>query len=74
MANKRLGVALFSVGTFAIVVHTILPFLWALLSIPMPYPLAAAEGPLAYLSGFTPPIGALLMVIAGLVFGRQERR
>jgi len=74
MANKRLGITLFSVGTFAIVVHTILPFLWALVGIPMSYPLAAAEGPLAYLSGFTPPIGALLMVMAGLVFGRQKGR
>ena len=72
MGSKRLGVILFFAGAFALLVHTALPFLWAVAGIRTSYPLTAAEGPLSYLPGFTPPLGALAMVIGGLIFGRQK--
>jgi hypothetical protein len=72
MASTRFGIILFFAGVFALFVHTTLPFLWGLAGIRVPYPLIAAEGPLSYLPGFTPPLGALAMVIGGLIFGRQK--
>jgi hypothetical protein len=74
MASRRFGIVLFFAGVFSLFVHTTLPFLWGVTGLQVPYPLVATEGPLYYLPGFTPPLGALLMVIGGLIFGRQERR
>jgi hypothetical protein len=55
-------------------VHTVLPWAWALAGIRSPYPLVATAGWGAYLPGFTPPLGALLMLFGGLVFGSEQRR
>lgn len=74
MRTKKLGLSLFFVGVFFMFVHTALPFLWALVGIPFAYPLAAAEGVLAILPGFTPPIGGLLMVIGAMTYGREVGR
>ncbi len=74
MTSRRFGIILFFAGTFSLLVHTTLPFLWALVGIRTPYPLTAAVGPLSYLPGLTPPLGALLMVIGGLIFGREKAR
>lgn len=74
MTSRRFGIILFLVGVFALSVHTTLPFLWALAGIPAHYLLTPAEGFLSYLPAFTPPLGALLMVIGGLLFGRQKAR
>lgn len=74
MRAKKLGLSLFSVGAFFVFVHTTLPFLWALVGIPLAYPLTATKGILAVLPGFTPAIGAILMVVGGLIHGREARR
>jgi len=74
MQTKKLGLSLFFVGVFFMFVHTILPFLWALVGVPFAYPLTATEGVLAILPGFTPPIGALLMVIGAMTYGREAGR
>jgi len=74
MLNRRLGIALFFFGVFLMVVHTILPFLWALVGIPFPYPLTSSSGILWVLPGFTPAIGSIVIVIAGLIYGREEVR
>jgi len=58
-------------GVVLLHVHTKLPFLWGLVGIPWDYPLRVPEGALAMLGGFTPPIGALLMVIGALMYGRE---
>ena len=71
---KRLGLSFFSVGAFFMFVHTTLPFLWALVGIPLAYPLTTTQGMLAILPGFTPAIGALLMVVGGLIYGREATR
>ena len=73
MQAKILGLSLFSVGVFLVFVHTTLPFLWALVGIPLAYPLTPTEGIMVTLPGFTPPIGAILMVLGGLIYGREAR-
>jgi len=72
--TKKLGLFLFFVGVFLMFVHTALPFLWFLVGIPFTFPLVATEGVLAILPAFTPPIGALLMVIGAMTYGRETGR
>lgn len=74
MLAKTSGLSLFSVGVFLMFVYTVLPFLWALVGIPLSFPLMAEKGVLAMLPGFTPPIGAVLMVIGAIIYGREARR
>jgi len=73
MKHRRLGLSLFYIGVALMLVHTTLPFLWELARIPWAYPLFSTEGVLAILPGFSPPIGALLMVLGGLIYGREAR-
>jgi hypothetical protein len=73
MQAKILALSLFSVGVFLVFVHTTLPFLWALMGIHLAYPLWPTEGMLVILPGFTPPIGAMFMVLGGLIYGREAR-
>ena len=73
MQVKILGLLFFSAGVFLVFVHTTLPFLWRLVGVPLAYPLTPTEGILVILPGFTPPIGALLMVLGGLFYGREAR-
>jgi hypothetical protein len=49
MQAKILGLSFFSVGVFLVFVHTTLPFLWALMGIPLAYPLTPTEGILVIL-------------------------
>lgn len=73
MQHRTIGLTLFYVGVALMLVHTTLPFLWELARIPWAYPLVSTEGILAILPGFSPPVGALLMVAGGLVYGRKVR-
>jgi len=73
MSTKKIGLALFFVGIFFLFVHTTLPFLWALVGVPIAYPLASNEGIWGALSFFTPALGGLVMVLGGIVYGREER-
>lgn len=73
MQAKTLGLSLFSVGVFLVFVHTTLPFLWTLIGIPLAYPLWPTEGIWVILPGLTPPIGAMFMVLGGLIYGREAR-
>jgi hypothetical protein len=74
MASRRFGIILFFVGVFALFAHTTLPFLWAAAGIRAHYPLTPTEGFLSFLPGFTPPLGALVIFIGGLLFGREKGR
>jgi hypothetical protein len=75
MLTKKSGIALFCVGVFFFFffffVHTTLPFLSGLLGVPSAYPLVSREGVWALLPAFTPPIGGLLMVLGGMLYGRE---
>jgi len=73
MRNKRLGLALFSLGVLLINLYTTIPFIWALVGIPAPYPLVTTEGVLAVLPGFAPPLGAVFLVVGGLFYGQEPK-
>lgn len=72
MRKKTLAYGLFGLGFFMLVVHTTLPALWQVLGLPGQYPLASTEGILGLSAGFTPPLGATLLLAAGLVYGSQK--
>jgi hypothetical protein len=74
MLSKKIGLALFVVGVFCLFVHTTLPFIWALFGIPATYPLTSSRGIWAFLPGFTPAIGALILVLGGILYGKEVRR
>jgi hypothetical protein len=74
MRHRIFGLSLFYVRVALMLVHTTLPFLWQLARIPWAYPLVSTTGILALLPGFTPPLGALLMVLGGLIYAREARR
>lgn len=74
MQSKRLGLFTFCVGVFFLFVHTTMPFLWFLIGIPLAYPLIPTQGLLVVLPGFTPPIGAALMVVGAIVYSQEARR
>jgi hypothetical protein len=74
MQRNRLGLVFFALGVFVVHVYTTLVFLWSLLGMPLAdYPLLPPEG-LHMLIGFTPAIGAMLLVVGGLTYGRETRR
>ena len=72
MFTRRAGMLLFLTGVFFLLVHTTLPFLWSLAGIPSAYPLISSMGIGAFLPGFTPPIGALMIVLGGILYGRRK--
>jgi hypothetical protein len=72
MYTRLVGMALFLIGVFLLLVHTTLPLLWSLAGIPEAYPLISSNGIEAFLPGFTPPIGALIMLLGGIVYGRRK--
>lgn len=74
MRRRVAAYLLFGLGVVLLFVHTTLPALWELFGSPGDYPLASADGPLALASGFTPVVGALLMLFAGLVHVSDSRR
>lgn len=74
MFAKKFGIALFFIGVFFLFVHTTLPFLWSFLGMSSAYPLTSSEGVWAILPGFTPPIGGFLLILAGLIYGKEETR
>lgn len=74
MQSKRLGLSIFFVGVFFLFVNTTVSFLWRLIGVPWPYPFTPTGGSLVLISlpGFTPAVGASLMVAGGLVYGRRK--
>ena len=72
MSTKKSGIALFLIGVFFLFVHTTLPFIWRLIGVPSAYPLVSENGIWAMLPGFTPPIGALLVVLGGFIYGKDN--
>ena len=70
MVARRLGgLAVFWFGVFLLFVHTTVPALWELFGPGTPYPLSSSSGLGAIATGFTPPLGAALMVAAGVLAG-----
>lgn len=74
MLSQRLGLALFALGVLILHLYTTLLYLWALLTHSLrTFPLMLPVNMLA-LIGFTPAIGALLLVAGSLIYGQQVRR
>ncbi len=74
MSTAKWGLVIFALGVFFIHVHTTLAFLWALLGFELAtYPLLL-KWISPYFPGFTPAIGAILLVVAGLLYSRSLRR
>lgn len=74
MRRQPAAYLLFGSGVLLLFIHTTLPALWQLFGPPGDYPLASTEGPLVMASGFTPVVGAVLMLFGGLVHGSRPRR
>jgi hypothetical protein len=72
MNRKKLGIGIFLLGTFFMFMHTTIPFLWAIIGITYPYPLSSNQGVLFYLQGFSPPIGAILLVAGSLIYSEGK--
>ena len=72
MNKNNLGIAIFLLGIFFLFMHTTIPFLWAIIGITYPYPLASNEGFMFYLQGFSPTIGAILLVVGGLIYSEEK--
>ena len=70
MNKRKTAYLLFALGLFFLEMHTTLPFLWQILGLPGQYPLL---GNLFFYiaSGFTPIVGAFVLLIAGLVYEKQ---
>jgi len=74
MQGQKLGLVFFALGAFLVHVHTTLVFLWAVVGMPLAaYPLLL-KGINPYIPGFTPAIGAVLLVVGSLIYGREARR
>jgi len=75
MKNETWGKVVFALGILTMFVYTAFSFLWTFAGISSPYPIALDGksefvGALAF---FAPPIGALLMVIGGLIYGLRSK-
>jgi len=68
MQSKIWGLVLFALGVFSMHVYTTALFLWSLMGIPLAYP----SVPLSIWAYFV-PVGAVLMVIGGLIYGRKAK-
>jgi hypothetical protein len=73
MLTRKLGTLFFFAGIFLMVVHTTLPFIWNLVGIKSPYPLISDSVIGTFLPGFTPVIGAFLMMMGGYLYGRKPK-
>jgi len=71
---EKLGLAVFALGTFLVHVFTTIQFLWHAFRIPLAYPLVPPEALAGYFMGYSAPIGAILMVAGGLIYGLKRAR
>jgi hypothetical protein len=72
MLKKTIACFLFILGILLLEVHTTFAVLWQLLTgLPNKYPLSSGII-LYYAQGFTPIFGALLLLVAGLVYEKLE--
>ena len=73
MNRARIAALVFAFGCILLVLHSTLPFLWSLVGIQAEYPLFFHSGPADVIQGFTPPLGLVAMLIAGLIYGGQRK-
>ena len=74
MLNQKLGLTFFALGVLILHLYTTLLYLWALFTHSLrTFPLMLPVSMLP-LIGYTPAIGALLLVAGSLIYGQQARR
>jgi len=74
MSAKRPGTVVFVVGAVVLLVHTALPFFWGLVGLPPTRLLESGDGLWAAVPAVTVSVGGLLMVVGGLLYGKEARR
>ena len=74
MQLRQLGLAVFSLGALLVHVYTTIQFLWHAFRIPLAYPLMPPEALARFLMGYSAPIGALLMLAGGLIYGLNRSK
>ena len=74
MQHKAIGTILFIIGGFFILMHTLFPFLWNVIGIQAAYPLASDHGIMYYLQGFSPAIGAALLLAGNQAYSPIEEK
>jgi hypothetical protein len=67
MSRKTTAYLLFATGVLLLGVQTTFAFLWQITGMPGAYPLSRSTI-LYYAQGFTPMMGALVMLLAGLIY------
>ncbi|MFC1513665.1 hypothetical protein ACFL5P_01520 [candidate division KSB1 bacterium] len=73
MANKRVGLTVFFIGVFFLHMNSTIGFLWLLIGLPAPAPPEPSTGIQALLPGFITPLGALIMITGGLIYGLSRK-
>jgi len=76
MKHETWGKVIFILGIIVMFLYTAFSFLWAMSGVSLPYPLSL-EGKSELVGAFAffaPPIGALLMVTGGLIYGKKEAK
>lgn len=71
MKRKVVAYILFVMGVLLLEIHTTFAVLWQISGISMPYPLGRSTI-LYYAQGFTPILGAVCLLAAGLVYEKLE--
>lgn len=72
MTRKTITYVLFGIGVLLLEIHTTFPVLWQLMTgSPETYPLSGTTL-LYYAQGFTPILGAVCLLLAGLVYEKLE--
>ena len=73
MQAKTLGMIVFVLGILTMLIYTAFSFLWSLAGISLPYPLEVKTESFGLFQLLTPPIGAILMVMGGLIYGQKDK-
>jgi len=72
MSNKKIGLITFIVGVLALHMNATIGFFWLLSGLPVPAAPEHTSGIEVLLSGFITPLGALMMVIGGAIYGYKK--
>jgi hypothetical protein len=67
MGNKTLAVIVFGVGILLMNFYTSFAYLWLVVGLPIPSFTGGAFG------AFAPPLGAVLLFVAGLIYARGSK-
>ncbi|MBU0671374.1 MAG: hypothetical protein ABH835_04370 [Patescibacteria group bacterium] len=73
MKTSAVGKIIFAFGIVTMFMYTTFTFLWALAGLALPFPLSVDNESFSLFQLLTPPLGAILMIAGGLIFGKKEK-